>query len=201
MFSETSRYRKKKLDYGIWISNMLQKTSLRKKKRKFISENQVFFEDTATRRDISLHSKSMERVIVVYIHKVAQVLESLFCICGWVTVFVLIAAHARVSAHPSYFVVTNHLPKSIHETNILSSIWLGISLKMAQIINFWVDPCNKYWNNKRTPEMTYLRALGAYWNEYGTFYIGAPLLTMPLQGSIGLVFSGLNLWAKVDLSE
>ena len=61
--------------------------------------------------------------------------------------------------------IINHLPRSVHEANILSSIWLGISLKMAQIINFWVDQCNEYWNNEHPPEMTYLRS--AYWNEYG----------------------------------
>ena len=42
------------------------------------------------------------------------------------TVFVLIAAHAPISTHPSYFEtinqkMINHLPRSIHETNILSS--------------------------------------------------------------------------------
>ena len=47
-------------------------------------------------------------------------------------------------------------------------VQLGMNMQMAQIINFWVDPCDKYWNNKHPPEMTYLSALGAYWNEYST---------------------------------
>ena len=97
------------------------------------------------------------------------------------TVFVLIVAHAPKTAHPSYFVavnhkIINHLPRSIHETNILCSIWLGSSLKMAQIINVWVDPCNKYWNNKHSPRMTYVSVLGTYWNEYGNFWLISKLI-------------------------
>ena len=61
-------------------------------------------------------------------------------------VFILIAAHDPIRAHPSYFEVINHkiincLPRSIHEAYILSLVWLGISLKIAKIFNFWVDPC------------------------------------------------------------
>ena len=54
--------------------------------------------------------------------------------------FILIPVHAPIRGHPSYFEaishkIINHLPRSIHETNILSSVWLGINLKMAKIIN------------------------------------------------------------------
>ena len=78
-----------------------------------------------------------------------------------------------ISAHPFYFevknhkIITLHLPRSIHRACILSSMCQGISLKMAKIIHFWVDLCNKYWN-KYPPRMIYLSTLGTYWNECGT---------------------------------
>ena len=49
---------------------------------------------------------------------------------------------------------------------IPNSISLGISLKTAQIIRFWGNPCNKYYTSKRPPKIIYPIALGTYWNEY-----------------------------------
>ena len=41
-----------------------------------------------------------------------------------------------------------------------------ISLKMAKIINFGVILATNIETNKCPSEMTYLSALGTYWNEY-----------------------------------
>ena len=88
------------------------------------------------------------------------------------TVFILIATYAPISAHPLCFEVINYKiinPHShIYSLSLLSSIWLGISLKLAKIIIFWVNPCNKFETNKCPPNMIYLNALGAKWSEYGT---------------------------------
>ena len=87
-------------------------------------------------------------------------------------IFILIAVHAPISARPSYFEatnhkITNHLPRPIHKAYILSSIWLGISLKMAKIIHFGLIFATNIETNKRPPKMIYLSTPGAYWNEYG----------------------------------
>ena len=47
----------------------------------------------------------------------------------------------------------------------LPLIWLGISLKMAQIIHFGVLATNTE-TNKHPPKMINLNTLGAYCNEY-----------------------------------
>ena len=80
--------------------------------------------------------------------------------------------HVPISAHPSYFEainhkIVNHLHRSIHETNIFRSMWLGINLKMTKILNFRVLATNIE-TNKRPPEITNLSALDAYleWMRY-----------------------------------
>ena len=84
-----------------------------------------------------------------------------------------------ISAHPSPFEIMHHtminqLPRSIHKANMLSSMWLQISLKMGKIVHFWVDPCNKCLNgllklNLCPPKMTYLSTLST--NCYRIWYI------------------------------
>ena len=63
--------------------------------------------------------------------------------------------HAPINAHPSYLEAINHkiityLPMSIHETNILSSIWLRISLKLATIMGWSFQQILK--KNKHPPK-------------------------------------------------
>ena len=100
---------------------------------------------------ISLTAKlnSHERIVNLNIVQARQKLPYMY---------VLIGAHAPISTHLSYFEFMNHktinrLPRFmiIHKAYKLSSIWLGISLKMAKIIHSGVDASNNIETNKHRP--------------------------------------------------
>ena len=51
--------------------------------------------------------------------------------------------------YPDLFTKLTHIPVlSLYDWE------LAWKVKMAKVINLWVEPCNKYWKNKRPPEMT-----------------------------------------------
>ena len=81
------------------------------------------------------------------------------------TIFVPIAAHTPISAHPSNFEtrsheIIKHIPMFISQEGLGMYLW-----------GFWgVDSRKNIEMNKRTPLMTLLSALGSYWNEYGNPY-------------------------------
>ena len=82
------------------------------------------------------------------------------------TIFILITAHAPLSAHVSYFEVINHkiiyhLPIPIHKAYIPSWILLGISLKPVKIIIFGSILVTNSETHKHPPGMIYLSALSA----------------------------------------
>ena len=86
----------------------------------------------------------------------------------WTTVFVPVAAHAPISAHPSKFEIVshkiiNHIPISITQEGL--DVYLLV---------FWVDPCKNIEMNKRPPLWTLLSALGSYWNDYGIWDFWVP---------------------------
>ena len=119
------------------------------------------------------------------------------CKGGHGTVFILIAAHAPISANPSYFEGINHkiinqLHRSIHEANILSSTWLEISLKMTKSYTFGLIFVSNIETNKCPPEMTYLSALGAFWNEYGNWHLRVLFLFVCLFVCLFFVFSSIS---------
>ena len=84
-----------------------------------------------------------------------------------VTIFILKAAHAPVSAHTSYFEAINHktinhLPRSDIFMKLSELAWKWPKLYFLGLIL-----AANIERNKCPPEMTYLSVLGAYWNEYG----------------------------------
>ena len=71
------------------------------------------------------------------------------------TIFILIAAYAPVSTHP----IINHHSHICSQILHAELIWLEVSLKQVKIINFFVNPCNKFEANKH-PKMIDLLTLG-----------------------------------------
>ena len=57
--------------------------------------------------------------------------------------------------------------RSVHETNILSSIWLEISLKMAKSHKIFGSILASNIETKSAHLKWLISALSAYWNEYG----------------------------------
>ena len=86
----------------------------------------------------------------------------------------LIAAHAPISAHPAYFEVINHrrinhLPDLFIKFTYLIQYDWELAWNRPKLSIFVSIFATNSKTNKRPPKMIYLSALGAYWNEYGSW--------------------------------